>query len=144
MPDKRQVAFEIIQDLLVSLTLTVTALWVSKAGATPLVILKETCFAWIVNMIIGFTVPEKKMGEYLAGKMGLKNLPAFLLTMFVIVLINVAGISLCVVWKNVGFNRQFAVVWTGLFPVLLGVGYAAALLWFPVTSRIAGVICGKR
>lgn len=144
MPDKRQVAFEIIQDLLVSLTLTVTALWVSKAGVTPFIVLKETCFAWAVNMIIGFTVPERRIGETLAGKMGLKNTPAFLLTMFVIVLINVIGISLCVVWKNVGLNRQFIAVWAGLFPILMGVGYVAALLWFPVTNGIVGVIYKKR
>ena len=140
MITKKEIAFEIIQDLFVSSTLTCTALLVSKAGFVPVVILKEICFAWIVNLIIGFTVPEGKIGQKLAEKLNLKGIPFFLIMMLVIVTINVIGISLCVVLKNVGLKKQFFDVWLGLFPVLMVVGYIAALVWFPLTGRITSVI----
>ena len=143
MPDKKRIAFEIIQDFLVSLTLTITALLVSKADISFLLILKETCFAWLVNLILGFTIPEGKFGEAISKKLKLKEVPSFLLTMFIIVLINVIGISACVVLKNVGFNKQFFDVWLSLFPILLGVGYIAAMIWYPVTNGIVRAVFKK-
>ena len=140
MPDKRLITFEVIQDLLVSSTLTLTALYVSEADVSAMIMLKEISFAWVVNIIIGFTVPERKFGEYISKKLKLKKIQSFLLTMFVIVFINVTGISSCVVLKNVGINKQFFDVWVGLFPILLGVGYIAAILWYPDTDRIVGAI----
>lgn len=142
--NKQQIAFEIIQDLLVSASLTITALLVSKTELSPALVVKETCFAWVVNMMIGFVVPEKRLGEFLCGKLQLKDSLSFFFTMLIIVLINVVGISLCVVLKNVGFHRQFFGVWIELLPVLLLVGYPAALIWFPLTNGIIDAIFKKR
>lgn len=64
------------------------------------------------------------------------------LTMFVIVLTNVVGISLCVVLKNTGLHSQFFQIWATLLPLLL-VGYFAALIWFPVTNKIVNAICRR-
>ena len=143
MPDKKQIAFEIIQDFFVSASLTVAALCISKAEITWMTFLTETVFAWIVNMIIGFLVPEKRIGEKLAKKLHMNKVLSFLFTMFVIVLINVTGISIFVVLKNVGFNIRFFSVWCGLFPFLLGVGYVVALIWIPVTNFIVNSMFGK-
>ena len=143
MPDKKQIAFEIIQDFFVSASLTVAALCISKAEITWMTFLTETVFAWIVNMIIGFLVPEKKIGEKLAKKLHMNKVLSFLFTMFVVVLINVTGISIFVVLKNIGFDIQFFSVWCGLFPFLLGVGYVVALIWIPVTNFIVNSMFGK-
>jgi len=143
MPDKKKIAFEIIQDFFVSASLTVAALCISKAEITWMTFLTETVFAWIVNMIIGFLVPEKRIGEKLAKKLHMNKVLSFLFTMFVIVLINVTGISIFVVLKNVGFNIRFFSVWCGLFPFLLGVGYVVALIWIPVTNFIVNSMFGK-
>jgi len=123
--------------------LTVAALCISKAEITWMTFLTETVFAWIVNMIIGFLVPEKRIGEKLAKKLHMNKVLSFLFTMFVIVLINVTGISIFVVLKNVGFNIRFFSVWCGLFPFLLGVGYVVALIWIPVTNFIVNSMFGK-
>ena len=141
--NKQQFVFELIQDFLVSLSLTITALLISKVALSPLLIIKETGFAWIVNLLIGFNIPEKKLGDSICKKLKLKYPFSYFLTMFVIVLINVVGISLCVVLKNTGFHRQFFAVWAGLLPVLLPVGYLAALIWFPVTNKIVNMIFKK-
>lgn len=138
--NKQQIAFELIQDFLVSFSLTITALLVSNATLYPLLIIKEICFAWIVNLLIGFIIPEKELGDFICKKLKFKYPLSHLFTMFIIVLINVVGISLCVVLKNVGFHRQFLDVWVGLLPVLLLVGYFAALIWFPVTNKIVNAI----
>ena len=123
--------------------MTVAALCISKAEITWMTFLTETVFAWIVNMIIGFLVPEKRIGEKLAKKLHMNKVLSFLFTMFVIVLINVTGISIFVVLKNVGFNIRFFSVWCGLFPFLLGVGYVVALIWIPVTNFIVNSMFGK-
>jgi len=143
MPDKKKIAFEIIQDFFVSASLTVAALCISKAEITWMTFLTETVFAWIVNMIIGFLVPGKRIGEKLAKKLHMNKVLSFLFTMFVNVLINVTGISIFVVLKNVGFNIRFFSVWCGLFPFLLGVGYVVALIWIPVTNFIVNSMFGK-
>lgn len=103
--------------------------------------LTETVFAWIVNLVIGFTVPQKKICDRVCAKLKLKKTFAFLVTMFLIVLMNVVGISACVVLKNVGFNKMYFNVWISLFPILMGVGYVAALIWYPVTNWIVSFFC---
>lgn len=139
--NKQIALFEVIQDFLVSLTLTLAALLVSKQNITGLLLLTETVFAWIVNLVIGFTVPQKKICDRVCAKLKLKKTFAFLVTMFLIVLMNVAGISACVVLKNVGFNKMYFNVWISLFPILMGVGYVAALIWYPVTNWIVSFFC---
>lgn len=141
--NKQQIAFELIQDLLVSFSLTVTALLVSNVTLFPLLVIKETSFAWVVNLMIGFIIPEKELGDSICRKLKLKYPISHFFTMFVIVVINVIGISMCVVLKNTGFHRQFFVVWVDLLPVLLLVGYIAALIWFPMTNKIINVIFKK-
>lgn len=141
--NKRQIAFELIQDLLVSFSLTVTALLASNVTLFLLLVIKETSFAWMINLLIGFIIPEKELGDSICKKLKFKYPISYLFTMFVIVVINVFGISLCVVLKNTGFHRQFFEVWAGLLPVLLPVGYLAALIWFPVTNKIVNVIFKK-
>lgn len=141
--NKQQIVFELIQDFLVSFSLTITALLASNATLFPLLVIKETSFAWIVNLLIGFIIPEKELGDSICRKLKLKYSLSHFFTMFVIVLINVVGISLCVVLKNIGFRRQFLEVWAGLLPVLLLVGYFAALIWFPVTNKIVNAIFKK-
>ena len=144
MMNKQIALFEVIQDFLVSLTLTLAALLVSKQNITGLLLLTETVFAWIVNLVIGFTVPQKKICDRVCAKLKLKKTFAFLVTMFLIVLMNVVGISACVVLKNVGFNKMYFNVWISLFPILMGVGYVAALIWYPVTNWIVSFFCKDR
>ena len=141
MMNKQIALFEVIQDFLVSLTLTLAALLVSKQNITGLLLLTETVFAWIVNLVIGFTVPQKKICDRVCAKLKLKKTVAFLVTMFLIVLMNVVGISACVVLKHVGFNKMYFNVWISLFPILMGVGYVAALIWYPVTNWIVSFFC---
>lgn len=141
MMNKQIALFEVIQDFLVSLTLTLAALLVSKQNITGLLLLTETVSAWIVNLVIVFTVPQKKICDRVCAKLKLKKTFAFLVTMFLIVLMNVAGISACVVLKNVGFNKMYFNVWISLFPILMGVGYVAALIWYPVTNWIVSFFC---
>lgn len=134
--DAKGITFEIVQDFLVSLSLTLTALTISGAPLTVLFVLKETCFAWIVNMIIGFTIPEKRIGEAIAEKIGLNGLGSRMIVMLTIVVINVLGISICVVLKNVGLHKAFFNVWLKLLPPLMLVGYPAAWICSFVTMGI--------
>ena len=73
MMNKQIALFEVIQDFLVSLTLTLAALLVSKQNITGLLLLTETVFAWIVNLVIGFTVPQKKICDRVCAKLKLKK-----------------------------------------------------------------------
>ena len=141
--NKKQIIFELIQDFLVSLSLTITALLISKVTLSPMFVIKETSFAWVVNLLIGFNIPEKEWGDLICKKLKLKYPFSHFLTMFVIVLINVVGISLCVVLKNTGLHSQFFQTWATLLPWLLLVGYFAALIWFPVTNKIVNAICRR-
>ena len=143
MLNKQQIAFELIQDFLVSISLTITALLTSSATLFPLLVIKETCFAWLANLLIGFAIPERKLGDFICRKLKLKYPLSHFFSMFIIVLINVVGISLCVVLKNIGFHRQFFEVWVSLLPILLLVGYFSALIWFPVANKIVNVIFKK-
>lgn len=141
--NKKQIIFELIQDFLVGLSLTITALLISKVTLSPMFVIKETSFAWVVNLLIGFNIPEKEWGDLICKKLKLKYPFSHFLTMFVIVLINVVGISLCVVLKNTGLHSQFFQTWATLLPWLLLVGYFAALIWFPVTNKIVNAICRR-
>ena len=96
----------------------------------------DVLFAWLVNLIIGFAVPEKRIGEFLAQKLKLNKTLSFLFVLLVIVVINVVGISACVVLKNVGFNPMFFQIWGSLLPWLLLAGYIAALVFYPLTDLI--------
>lgn len=141
--NKQQIAFELIQDLLVSFSLTITALLASNVTLSLLLVIKETSFAWIVNLLIGFIIPEKELGDSICKILKIKYPISHFFTMFIIVVINVVGISMCVVLKNTGFRSRFFIVWAGLLPMLLLVGYLAALIWFPVTTKIINVIFKK-
>ena len=138
--NKQQIAFELIQDLLVSLSLTVTAFPFSGTLLLPPLVIKETGFAWLINLLIGFSVPEQELGAAICRKLHLKQPISHFFTMFIVVLINVLGISLCVVLKNTGFHMQFFRAWVGLLPILLLAGYFTALIFFPVTGRIVRTI----
>lgn len=142
--ERKQIAFEVIQDFFVSLSLTITALLVSKVELSLLLLVKETCFAWATNMIIGFAIPEKRIGERIAKKIRLNPFLSYMLVMLVIVLINVIGISLCVVLKNVGLRRSYFITWFGLLPSLLLVGYPAALIFAPITGAIVEKMFNRR
>lgn len=140
--NKQQIFFEIIQDFLVSLSLTITALLISRVALSPSLVFNETVFAWTINLLIGFSI-SPKMGDSICNKLKIKYPISYYLSMLIIVLINVVGISLCVVLKNTGFHRSFFQVWVMLLPVLLPVGYLAALVWFPVTNKIVNLICER-
>ena len=101
---KQRIIFEIIQDFFVSTVLTLVAALVSGAGISFVPFVLDVLFAWSVNLIIGFAVPEKRIGEFLAQKLKLNKTLSFLFVLLVIVVINVVGISACVVLKNVGFS----------------------------------------
>ena len=141
--NKHQIAFEIIQDLLVSTALTFSALLVSNAKLSFGLVAKEICFAWVINMLIGFVVPEKRIGENLSCILKLGKPMSFLFQMLIIVLINVVGISLCLITKNVGLNERFLPAWLNLLPMLIGVGYITALVCFPITNWVVDSIFGK-
>ena len=67
--NKKQIIFELIQDFLVSLSLTITALLISKVTLSPMFVIKETSFAWVVNLLIGFNIPEKEWGDLICKKL---------------------------------------------------------------------------
>lgn len=91
-----------------------------------------------------FYHPGEKIRGIYFKEAGAKKILSLLLTMFIIVFINVIGISICVVLKNAGFNRRFFDVWTSLLPALLNVSYIAAMLWYPVTNGIVGAVFKKK
>lgn len=131
------IEFEMIQDLLVSIVLTITAAEVSGGINQISVFLMDIMFAWGINLVIGLLVPEKKIGEKLIWLLKLEQSKiSFFVMMLVIVVINVLGISACAVLKNVGFSTVFWKAWIGLLPILMVVGYIAAIIFFPVTNGI--------
>ena len=131
------IEFEVIQDLLVSTVLTITAAMVSGGIKKLSVLFLDILFAWGINLLIGFLVPEKKIGAKLIQLLKMERTKAaFYIMMLVIVVINVLGISACAVLKNVGLSPVFWPAWTGLLPILMVVGYIAAIAFFPVTSMI--------
>lgn len=134
---KEDIEFEIIQDLLVSTVLTITAALVGGGIGKLTALAFDILFAWGINLVIGFLVPEKKIGAKLIKLFKLENSKvSFFIMMLVIVVINVLGISACAVLKNVGFSAIFWPVWTGLLPILMVVGYMAAIAFFPITNAV--------
>lgn len=105
---KQRIIFEIIQDFFVSTVLTLVAALVSGAGISFVPFVLDVLFAWLVNLIIGFAVPEKRIGEFLAQKLKLNKTLSFLFVLLVIVVINVVGISACVVLKTLVLIRCFS------------------------------------
>ena len=141
---KEKLIFELIQDLLVSTVLTIVGLMVAGGRLSFKVLIMEILFAWVVNVVIGLLVPEREIGEYLAGKLKIQGEKAsFLVVLFVIVLINVLGITSCVVLKNVGINAMYWKVWSSLIIWLLPIGYISAMLFFPLSNRITEGIAKK-
>lgn len=141
---KQRIAFEIIQDLIVSIALTVSALCASRSELSFVLVAKESCFAWLINVVIGVIVPEREIGSKLSSVLKLnKKVVVFLFQLLVIVLINVVGISVCVVLKNTGLNERFSPAWINLVPMLILVDYIVALICFPLTNRIVNAIFGK-
>ena len=131
------IEFEVIQDLLVSTVLTITPAMAGGGIGRLSALFLDILFAWAVNLVIGFVIPEKKIGGKLIQILKLEQSKlSFFVMMLVIVVINVLGISACAVVKNVGFSPLFWPVWTGLLPVLMVVGYLAAVIFFPITNAI--------
>ena len=81
---KQRIIFEIIQDFFVSTVLTLVAALVSGAGISFVPFVLDVLFAWLVNLIIGFAVPEKRIGEFLAQKLKLNKTLSFLFVLLVI------------------------------------------------------------
>lgn len=138
---KHRVIFELIQDLFVSIVLTGVGAFLSGASMPVIAFLLEVLFAWVINLIIGFVVPEKKIGESLCKAVHAPEKAGFWIVMAVIVIINVIGISLCVVLKNVGFHAAFWSAWGSMLLPLLIVGYIAACVFFPVSNKLTALIC---
>lgn len=139
---KHRIVFELIQDLLVSIVLTCVGILCAGSGFPPPVgFLSEVLFAWIVNLVIGFAVPEKKIGEALCKAVHAPEKAGFFIVLAVIVCINVLGISICVVLKNVGFHAAFWGVWVRMLLPLLIVGYIAACAFFPLSEKLTKLIC---
>lgn len=141
---KEDFVFEIIQDLFVSTVLTTVASLIN-GGIPPIsVFLPEIGFAWLVNLAIGLAVPEKKIGGALCSLLRVPEKAGFFVVMAVIVVINVVGISACVVLKNVGPSPMFLPVWASLQMPLMLAGYLAALAFFPLAGKITKFICKEK
>lgn len=140
---KHRIVFELIQDLLVSTVLTLVGSFVNGASMPISVFMLEVLFAWVVNLVIGFCIPEKKIGESLCKVLKANEKAGFWIVMAVIVIINVIGISLCVVLKNVGLQPVFWNVWLKLLVPLLVVGYISACIFYPISNKITELFCGK-
>ena len=138
---KEDIIFEVIQDFFVSTVLTTVAALLNGGvqGVVPFIC--DVVFAWVVNMILGFVIPEKKIGAWLNKQLRVPQKAGFFVMMAVIVIINVVGISTCVVLKNVGWNAMFFPVWSGLQLPLLAAGYVSAIVFFPLTGKITKAIC---
>ena len=139
---KTRIVFEMIQDLLVSAVLTFCGGLLNGIVMPLKMFIPGMLFAWVVNLVIGFSVPEKKLGDKLCDRLGLQGRGRFWIVMAVIVTINVIGISLCVNIRRLGFTGEAMKIFlVTLIPLLL-LGYAAACLFYPLSEKLSGMICG--
>ena len=141
---KEDIIFEVVQDLFVSTVLTLVASLMNGGIPGVFRFVCDIAFAWIVNMVIGFVIPEKKIGMWINRMLHIPQKAGFFVMMAVIVIINVVGISACVVLKNVGPGALFFPVWSSLQLPLLAAGYVAALIFFPLTGKIVKLICKQK
>lgn len=139
--NKRRILFEIIQDFFMCIVITATVSFVNKADIFSLQFIYDFLLAYVINLLIGFILPEIPFARIITKKISDENVVKNdVLIPGIIAIINVSIILTGVLLTKFSFSKLCFKVWLSLYPTLIVVGVIAACILFKVTNKLVDVI----
>lgn len=139
--NKRRILFEIIQDFFMCIVITATVSFVNKADIFSLQFIYDFLLAYVINLLIGFILPEIPFARIITKKISDENVVKNdVLIPGIIAIINVSIILTGVLVTKFSFSKLCFKVWLSLYPTLIVVGVIAACILFKVTNKLVDVI----
>lgn len=139
--NKRRILFEIIQDFFMRIVITATVSFVNKADIFSLQFIYDFLLAYVINLLIGFILPEIPFARIITKKISDENVVKNdVLIPGIIAIINVSIILTGVLLTKFSFSKLCFKVWLSLYPILIVVGVIAACILFKVTNKLVDVI----
>lgn len=139
--NKRRILFEIIQDFFMCIVITATVSFVNKADIFSLQFIYDFLLAYVINLLIGFILPEIPFARIITKKISDENVVKNdVLIPGIIAIINVSIILTGVLLTKFSFSKLCFKVWLSLYPTLIVVGVIAACILFKVTNKLVDII----
>lgn len=123
------------------IVITATVSFVNKADIFSLQFIYDFLLAYVINLLIGFILPEIPFARIITKKISDENVVKNdVLIPGIIAIINVSIILTGVLLTKFSFSKLCFKVWLSLYPTLIVVGVIAACILFKVTNKLVDVI----
>lgn len=123
------------------IVITATVSFVNKADIFSLQFIYDFLLAYVINLLIGFILPEIPFARIITKKISDENVVKNdVLIPGIIAIINVSIILTGVLLTKFSFSKLCFKVWLSLYPTLIVVGVIAAGILFKVTNKLVDVI----
>ena len=123
------------------IVITATVSFVNKTNIFSLEFIYDFLFAYVINLLIGFILPEIPFARIITKKISDENVVKNdVLIPGIIAIINVSIIMTGVLLTKFSFSELCFKVWLSLYPTLIVVGVIAACILFKVTNKLVDII----